>query len=373
MISVFGSKVGEEEIAQVSESIRNQWMGMGPKVKAFEERFRERLGLDHFLMVDSGSNSLYMACVLLGLPAGSEVILPSYTWIFCAHAVLLAGHQPVFADVDLDSNNITAETITPQITKKTAAIMVVHYAGLPVDLEPIQALGFPIVEDAAHAVDSRYRGKPCGGIGDVGIFSFDAIKNLAVGEGGGVTALKAEVMDRARKLRYCGIGKSGFEASTGGKKRWWEYEIADVFIKMNPSDIAAGIGLAQLDKLDANQAYRKRIWDHFQSEFAGVAWITRPLEARQGDRHSYFTYGVRVPQRDEFAQYLLDKGIYTTLRYHPLHLNPIYRQMDLRLPNCERLNEEALCLPLHPRLTDAEVEYVVATVKSFGGRTQGGR
>jgi aminotransferase len=369
MISVFGSKVGEEEIAQVAESIRNQWMGMGPKVKAFEERFRERLGLDHFLMVDSGSNSLYMACVLLGLPPGSEVILPSYTWIFCAHAVLLAGHRPVLCDVDLDTHNVTAGTIVPHITKKTGAIMVVHYAGLPVDLDPIQALDLPIIEDAAHAVDSRYRGRPCGGIGDVGIYSFDAIKNLAVGEGGGVTARRPAVMERARKLRYCGIGKSGFEASTSGKQRWWEYEISAVFIKMNPSDIAAGIGLAQLDKLDAHQAWRKRIWDRYQQEFADLPWLTRPQEARPGDRHSYFTYSVRVGRRDEFAHYLLDKGIYTTLRYHPLHLNPIYGQMDQRLPNCERLNEEALCLPLHPRLTDDDVETIVAAVRSFGART----
>jgi aminotransferase len=370
VISVFGSKVGEEEIAQVAESIHNQWMGMGPKVKAFEERFRQRLGLDHFLLVDSGSNSLYLACVLLNLPPGSEVIVPSYTWIFCAHAVLLAGHRPVLADVDLDSANITVETILPRVGPRTAAIMVVHYAGLPVDLDPIRALGYPIVEDAAHAVDSLYHGRPCGGIGDVGVYSFDAVKNLAMGEGGGVTARDPAVMERARKLRYCGIGKSGFEASSGGKRRWWEYEIADVFIKMNPSDIAAGIGLAQLDKLDAHQAYRKRIWDHYQSEFAGVPWVTRPLEAREGDRHSYFTYGVRVPQRDELAQFLLDQDIYTTLRYHPLHMNPIYGQTDVHLPNCERLNDEALCLPLHPRLTEAEVEHIVAAVKSFGGRVR---
>jgi dTDP-4-amino-4,6-dideoxygalactose transaminase len=369
MISVFGSSVGEEEILQVSESIRNQWMGMGPKVRSFEEQFKARLGLQDFLMVDSGSNSLYMACVLLGLPPGSEIIVPSFTWIFCAHAVLLAGHKPVFCDVELESQNVAAEQIVPHLTPRTGAIMVVHYAGLPVDLDPILALGLPVIEDAAHAVDSRYRGRPCGGIGEVGIYSFDAIKNLAVGEGGGVTALDPGRMARARQLRYCGIGKSGFEASTGGKRRWWEYEIADVFIKMNPSDIAAGIGLAQMAKLDALQARRKEIWDYYQRELGTESWITLPLEARAGDRHSYFSYGVRVPHRDEFAQYLLEKGIYTTLRYHPLHLNPIYGQMDQRLPNCERLNEEALCIPLHPRLTPGEVEYVVATVKSFRSRT----
>jgi dTDP-4-amino-4,6-dideoxygalactose transaminase len=368
MISVFGSKVGEEEIAQVAESIHNQWMGMGPKVQEFEKRFAERLGLKHFLMVDSGSNSLYMACKLLDLPPGSEVIVPSYTWIFCAHAVLLSGQKPVFCDVDLASNNLTVEQIEPCITKKTAAIMVVHYAGLPADLDPIFELGYPVIEDAAHAVDSRYNGKACGSMGAVGIYSFDAIKNLAVGEGGGITTTTPELIDVARMLRYCGIGKSGFEASTHGKQRWWEYNIAGIFIKMTPSDIAAGIGLAQLGKMDGHQAYRKRIWDTYQEAFKEVPWITTPQEAKRGDRHSYFTYCIRVPKRDELAHYLFDQGIYTTVRYHPLHLNPIYGQMQRRLPNCERLNEEALCIPLHPRLTADDIDKVITTIKSFGAR-----
>jgi aminotransferase len=286
--------------------------------------------------------------------------------VFCAHAVLLAGHKPVFCDVDLESQNVTADCIAPHITGKTAAIMVVHYAGLPVDLDPILALGYPVIEDAAHAVDSLYKGQACGGMGEVGIYSFDAIKNLAVGEGGGITTRTQERIERANLLRYCGIGKSGFEASSHGLQRWWEYNIAGVFIKMNPSDIAAGIGLAQLGKLGEHQAYRKRIWDTYQEELGELSWVVGPCEARPGDRHSYFTYGIRVPRRDDLAHYLLAKGIYTTVRYHPLHLNPIYGQTGKRLPNCERLNEEALCIPLHPRLTLDEVDQVLSTIKAFG-------
>lgn len=365
MINVFGSKVGQEEIAQIAESINNQWMGMGPKTKAFEAQMAKRLGKDRFVLVDSGSNGLYMALTLLELPKGSEVIIPSFTWVSCAQVVMLAGCVPVFCDVDLESQNVTAETIKSHITENTSAVMVVHYAGLPVDLDPILELGYPVIEDACHAVDSVYKGRACGTIGDAGVYSFDAVKNLSMGEGGGVVAKDPKRIERASVLRYCGIGKSGFEASTHGKERWWEYNIVEPFIKMNPSDIAAGIGLAQLGKLDELQAYRKKIWDIYQDAFRNVDWIETPQDAKQGDRHSYFTYFIRVPRRDELAKYLFENEIYTTLRYHPLHLNAVYKSKAV-LPNSELLNETGINIPLHPSLTMNDVDKIVDRIKSFG-------
>ena len=192
-----------------------------------------------------------MVISLLDLPKNSEIILPSYTWVSCATAIVLAGHKPIFADVDIDSMNITAEHIKEKITDKTAAIMVVHYAGLPVEMDEILKLGYPVIEDAAHAVDSTYKGQQCGNIGDVGIFSFDAVKNLTVGEGGGVVTKKPELIEKAKVLRYCGIGKSGFESaaeSSNDENRWWEYNIQYTFIKMLPTNLSASIGLAQLKK-----------------------------------------------------------------------------------------------------------------------------
>lgn len=218
MISVFGSKVGKEELEEIRTSIENQWIGIGPKTKSFEENFSERLRLDDFVMLDSGSNSLYLAVKLLDLPAGSEVILPTFTWISCATAVVLNNCKPVFADIDLETQNITADNIAPIITDKTKAIMVVHYAGKPVKLDEIKRFGLPIIEDAAHAVDSKIGEKYCGSIGDVGIYSFDGVKNLAIGEAGGITSGSIEIMKKAKALRYCGIEKSGFEASTTKKK-----------------------------------------------------------------------------------------------------------------------------------------------------------
>lgn len=368
MISVFGSSVGEEEVKRVSACMHSQWMGFGKLVDEFEKKYAEKFGIAELVMVDSGSNALYMAVRLLDLPPGSEIILPSFTWVSCAHAILLCGHKPVFCDVDLRTMNVRREDIEPHLTEKTKAIMVVHYAGLAVDMTAIMALGFPVIEDAAHAVDSTYKGMPCGAIADVGIYSYDAVKNLTVGEGGGLTARDRSRIERARMLRYCGIGKSGFDSavsSAGQKTRWWEYDIHEPFIKMLPTNIAASIGIAQLDRIDALQRRRKEIWEAYQRRFAKVDQIITPAEAPAGDRHSYFTYCIRVPNRDALAHYLLKEGVYTTLRYSPLHLTPLYEQTHVRLPNSERLNEEALSIPIHPRLTDDEVDYIVEKIRNF--------
>ncbi len=362
MINVFGSRVGNAEIEQVTDSIRKQWMGMGPKVKEFEKKMADHLKTSKFLMVDSGSNGLYLGLKLMNLPKDSEVIVPSLTWVSCAQAVLLVGCKPVFADVDINTQNVTVETIKNQITDKTSAIMVVHYGGLPVDMDPIMELGFPVIEDACHAVDSTYKGKALGTIGDVGVYSFDAVQNLAVGEGGGLVSNHEDYMERASYLRYCGIGKSGFEASTHGKDRWWEYNIVEPFIKMCPSDVAGGIGLAQLEKLPENQSKRKRIWEIYQKEFSQVDGIKCPQEAQNGDKHSFFTYFIRINNRDKVAKYLFDKGIYTTLRYHPLHMNGLYASAQ-HLPVCEELNDTGLNIPLHPSLSDNDVDYIVDVIK----------
>lgn len=369
MITVFGSKVGEEEIKNVVSAMEQQWIGFGKMVDNFEDEFKAKFNVPNFIMVDSGSNALYAAVTLLNLPKGSEIIIPSFTWVSCAQAILMAGMKPVFCDVDLDTMNVSAKTVAAKITPRTKAIMAVHYAGLPVDLDPIKEFGLPIIEDAAHAVCSEYKGQHCGTIGKVGIYSFDAVKNLTAGEGGGIATEDEELINRAKMLRYCGIGKSGFDAAIShakGKARWWEYNISEPFIKMLPTNMAAGIAIAQLHKIEELQAIRKKVWDTYQTEFGKLGWITLPAEAPKGSSHSYFTYCIRTPKRDEMAHFLLDNGIYTTLRYHPLHLNPLYEQMDVRLKNCEILNDDCLSIPLHPRLTDDEVSYIIDKIKEFG-------
>jgi aminotransferase len=364
MIGVFGAHTGAEELDALAPSVLDGWMGMGPRVAEFEAAMERHIGAP-MVMVDSGSNALHAAIVALQLPPGSDVVVPALTWVACANAVALAGHRPIFADVDVATQNVTAVHVEQVLTPRTAAVMVVHYAGRPVDMDDVAALGLPVVEDAAHAVDSVLDGRVCGTLGDVGIYSFDAVKNLATPDGGGVTAADPEILERVRHLRYCGIGASGFSRAGGNGARWWEQPAGEIFPRALPNDVSASIGLAQLQRLAANQARRRAIWAHYQGELADLPWLATPVDPGAGQRHSWFTYFLRVldGRRDALARKLLDRGIYTTLRYHPLHLAGTFGAPERALPNCELLAEQGLNIPLHPSLTDAEVEQVVAAVR----------
>ena len=183
IIGVFGSAAGLEEVEQLTPSVLGGWMGMGPRVGEFERRFGERLGAG-FVMLDCASNAQHAAVAALELPPGSEIVVPAMTFVACANAVALTGHQPVFCDVDLETQNVRAEDVERVRTNRTAAVMVVHYAGKPVRLDEFGALDLPIIEDAAHAVDSSLGQAPCGTLGTVGVFSFDSMKNLATPDGG---------------------------------------------------------------------------------------------------------------------------------------------------------------------------------------------
>jgi len=367
-IQVFGSQLDREELAEVSDCISRQWIGMGPKTAALETSLAAHLGVDDVVLLNSGSSSLQMAVHLLGIPpgTGAEIILPSFTWVACASAIVLAGHRPVFCDVDPASMNLDPQSVAAAVGPRTAAIMVVHYAGLPAPMQPLLDFGLPVLEDAAHAIDSRIGERACGTLSELGIFSFDSIKNLAMGEGGAVVARDPERARLARDLRLCGVPSTGYAAARQSE-RWWEQEILAAFPKMTPSDLCAAVGLVQLRKLPQHQERRAAIWDYYQQEFADLDWLVRPLDASPGDRHSHFTYCVRVTngRRDALAHALLERGIYTTLRFHPLHLNPVYGH-QVSLPVTERLAGEALNLPLHPRLSDSDVNRVVDNVRRYG-------
>lgn len=369
MLSLFGSNVGEPELAAVRECMERQWLGIGPKCDEFERRLAARVGAEDFVFLNSGSNALQLALRVMDLPEGAEVIVPTFTWVACANAVKLNRLTPVFCDVDLATCNARPEDVATCITPRTAAVMVVHYGGKPADMDGLASLGLPILEDAAHAIDSTYKGRACGTIGDTGIFSFDAVKNLTTTEGGGVLARDRARLDRARRLRYCGIAKSGFQAAAT-KARWWEVDVTDFFPKMLPTDVNAAVGLAQLERLDGFQATRRALWARYDTQLSEAPWANTWLVPPPGpgpdERHSYFCYLVRLRagSRDALAHFLYERGVYTSLRFHPLHLYPIYG-VSPRLPNAESLSEHGLNLPLHHRMTVADVDRVVALLEEF--------
>jgi len=371
MIQVFGSSVGQEELDEIKSSFDNQWLGAGEKVSKFEKEFAKRCNFNNFVMTDNASNSLYLAIKLLNLKEGTEIILPSFTFVSCAQAIMENKCIPIFCDVDYDTQTVSLETIAPLITKNTGAILVVHYAGKCVDVKELNQLGIPIIEDCAHAVDSGYDGIHCGALGDIGVFSFDGMKNLSVGEGGGIVASSPSFIEKVRRLRYCGIATSGYDASKNkDKKRWWETEVLFHSLRHMPNDISASIGLAQLKKLDKLQEIRKNIWDSYQTELKNMSWLKTPVDPNPyyKEKHSYFTYFIRLVGsgiRDNLARYLLENGIYTTLRYYPIHMMNLFRTSQY-LPITIHLNEQGLNLPLHPRITKNDLDKIIDTIKRFG-------
>jgi dTDP-4-amino-4,6-dideoxygalactose transaminase len=373
MIHAFGSSMGLGEFLRIGDSIANNWTGAGPKVDQFEREFAAFRGLEDFVMVSSGSSALHLAVHLLDLPSQSDVIVPSFTWVACAQAVALCGHRPVFCDVDPSTQNVTVETVKKALTSKTKAVMVVHYAGRPVNIDPILSLGFPVIEDAAHAVVSDFSdGKPCGAKGTVGIFSFDAVKNLACPEGGGLTA-SSILCRKARNLRYCGVEKSGFAAAGNADHRWWEHAVNGVFPKILCNDVCASIALEQLRRLPDLQKRRDRVYDVYMDELlpmAAVGFVKLPHGLSPS--HSRFTFFIRCERRDQLARFLKIRGVYTTLRYSPLHRVPLYGQQDVSLPNTEALADNGLNIPLHPGMTQEDAHWIVNSIYEFYEKRQDG-
>lgn len=287
------------------------------------------------------------------------------TWVSCAQAVLMCGLKPVLSDVNLDSMIVTAENISHVISPRTKAIMVVHYSGLLCDMNPMIDLGLPVIEDDAHATDSYYKGRSCGGIGDIGIYSFDAVKNLTATEVGGITFRAEDMMQSSKNLSYCSIGKSGFDsAESQSSANWWGYNISERFIKMLPTSLHTAVAIEQLKRLDKLQARRKEVWDFYDNTFKNLSQVIPPKRANLGDIHGSFTC-IQCKDRDGLAEYLLSCEIYKTVKYHPLHLNALYDQMNHALPNAEVLNKTALSLPLHPRPTDSDVIKTCETLIDF--------
>ena len=374
MLRVFGSDTGERELTEVKRVLDSEWLGYGPASKEFERRFSERIGQD-FILVNSCSNALYLAVKLLNLPKGAQVILPTWTHAACANAIILNGLEPVFCDIDPETLNATPETIQACTSKDTAAVMVVDYGGYPVNINGITRLGFPVIEDAACAVDSKYdRGQYCGTIADIGCYSFDSMKNLTMGEGGGLTSANKHIMERARYLRYSGFAESGLDRA-GRTARWWDVEMREPSLRFLPSDVNAGIGLAQLSRLPQMQNKRRILAGVYNNELPWPDHVALPPSHMF---HSWFTYPIQVDAeiRDDLAHFLLDQGIYTTMRYPPLHLMPAYGTAlghsgqavgvaYKSLPVAERMANEVLNLPLHPGMSTDDAASVASAVWEF--------
>jgi aminotransferase len=373
MINVFQPELREEELAAVRRVFESNWVGKGKMTEQFEAGFAAYLGVERALLRSTTccTEGMFQAMALLGVGAGDEVILPTVSFVGAANAVAACGARPVFCDVDPRTLNATAATIEAKLTTRTKAVLLLHYGGLPCDMDEVCGLlrrrGVALVEDSACSVASRYRGRACGTLGDVGTWSFDAMKILVTGDGGMMYCRDADLARRAEELMYLGlVTKSGLSSAVD--KRWWEFEISCFGRRAIMNDVASAIGVEQLRKLPSFIARRKCVRDFYDRELARFGWLRLPPPTPPHAESSEYFYWVqtRPEVRDRLALHLRERGVYTTFRYYPLHLVKLYGSTDA-LPGAEEAARTTLCLPIHQSLSPDDLARIVEGVAAFHG------
>jgi perosamine synthetase len=369
LIQVFKPDIGDDEIAAVIEVLRSGWLGLGPRTAEFEKQFAAYVSSRTAVGLNSGTSALDLALRLLHVTRGHEVIVPAFTFVSTAHAVAYNLATPVFADVDPDTLNISLDDVAAKITSRTRAILPVHYGGRPVDIDALRAIadGIPIVEDCAHACGSSLRGRKAGSLGEFGCFSFHAVKNLAMGDGGALTLDDPELAARAKRLRWLGIDKGTWDRTKGDRSYWWEYSVDEIGLKCHMNDITAAIGLVQLARLDAMNARRAEIARLYTAAFAGVPEVETPPPDGAGSYSSWHIYCIKCRRRDDLGAWLRERGVSTGVHYRPIHTYRCYGSQP-PLETAERVFPSVLSLPMYPGLTDDDVDQVVTGITSFYDR-----
>jgi dTDP-4-amino-4,6-dideoxygalactose transaminase len=356
--------ISEAEVEAVAETLRSGWLTTGPRTAELEARMREYLEAKHVLAVSSCTAALHLSLVALGVGPGDEVITTSLTWPATANVIVHCGATPVFADVRPDTLNIDPERVRALVGERTRAIVPVDLYGQPADLDPLAELGLPLVEDAAHAAESRYRGRKIGSIADLTCFSLYATKNIAAGEGGLVSTNRDDLADALDDLRVMRRGHGS------------RYDIAVPGYKANLSDVLASIALVQLDKVEEHAAIRRRqaaMYDEGLADLEGV----EPVARDERDLHANHLYVVRVTfaDRDEVQRALTDENIGTSIHFLPVHMLSAYRDRlaphQPPLPVSERAGREVLSLPLSPAHSDDDIRDSVAAFRRVHARLSG--
>jgi len=365
--------LGREEEQAVLKVLRSRWLSTGSVTERFEKAFSEYLGEGYAIAVSNGTGALHLAMACLGLGEGDEVILPSLTFVATANVVLYVGAKPVFADVTGPEDlTLSPHRVQEKITRKTRAILVMHYGGYPCNMKSIMKLakqyGLYVIEDAAHAPGAKYRGQRCGLIGDLGCFSFFANKNLVAGEGGMVVTRNRDWAERVRMMRSHGMEALSWDKYRGHLS---SYDIKRLGYNYRITEIQSALGLTQLKKLDRSNAIRKKLVEVYWEALQGVGGISIPFSQAEGDP-SYHLAPILVRSRldrDRLMEELRKLRVQTSIHYPPIHLFSLYRkQFGYKrgmLPETEKLSERELTLPLHPRMGVEDVKWISKKVKEI--------
>ncbi|MEP7311278.1 MAG: DegT/DnrJ/EryC1/StrS aminotransferase family protein [Pseudomonadota bacterium] len=357
--------IDEATIAAVAQVLRSGWLASGPKVLELEAALSMYLAGREVRTLTSGTAALETALAVAGIGPGDEIITSSMSWCATANVVLRFGARPIFVDVDLDTRNLDLEQVEARIGPRTRAILPVHFAGLPVDMDRLYGIarqyGLRVIEDAAHAIGSAWRGARIGSFGDLICFSFHPNKNMTTGEGGAITTGSAEEAGAIERFRFNGVERKPPD----------DLDVVHPGIKANLSDIAAQIGLGQLARLEEFNARRRDLVAHYFGR-----WIDRcplRLPARGDAGHSWHLFAPLLPleelriSRAQFIRRMQDRGVGVGVHYPAIHLLTAYRQLgwtEGQLPNTEKIGRETITLPLFPAMQNSDVDRVVDAVEA---------
>jgi len=367
--------LGEEELAAVKSVFESGWITTGPKNAELEEAFCQLTGNQHAIAVSSATAGMHVTLLALGIQPGDEVITPSLTWVSTINIITLLGATPVMIDIDRDTLMVTPELIEAAITPRTRAIIPVHYAGAPADIDAIRAIGerhgIPVIEDAAHAAGCYYKEKHVGQQGTA-IFSFHAIKNMTCAEGGLIVTDDAALADRMRSLKFHGLGVDAYDRHTHGRKP--QAEVIMPGFKYNLQDISAAIALVQLKKLPAINQRRAAIAQRYLTELANTPFL--PLaQPEWSHQHAWHLFIIRVDEaqcgisRDALMETLKAQDIGTGLHFRAAHTHKYYRERypQLSLPHTEWNSDRICSIPLFPDMRDEDVTRVISALRQIAG------
>lgn len=379
---IFGAPdIGQAEIDEVVDCLRNGWLGTGPKVARFERDFARHKGIDseHVAAVNSCTAALHISMIAAEISPGDEVITTAMTFCATVNAIIHAGATPILADIDPVTMNIDPAEVARRITPNTRAIVPVHFAGRPCDMDAITAIAranrLAVIEDCAHAVESEYRGRKVGSFGNFGCFSFYVTKNVVAGEGGMVVARNEDDIARIKMLALHGMSKDAWHRF--GDSGYKHYQVVECGFKYNMMDIQAAIGIHQLARVEANWLRREKIWQAYQTAFRELP-VTCPAEAEPGTRHAYHLYTLLIDgtqcgiSRDDFLNAMTEHGIGVGVHYIALPEHPYYQQrygwQPTDYPNACRIGQQTVSLPLSPRLSDGDVWRIIDAVTTCLGK-----
>jgi len=367
MIPVSRPSTDIEEFQEIKKVLKTAWLGLGSVVFEFEKKLEDYIGKGHVIAVNTGTSALHIALDSAGIGAGHEVIVPSLTFCATIEAITATGATPVFCEIEPDTLNIDIDDAEKRITNKTKAIMPVHYCGNPCDMDRLIKIGrkrdILVIEDAAHAFGSNYKGRKIGSFGDITCFSFDPIKNITCGEGGAVVVHDENLADIIRKKRNLGIDREAWSRYKG--KKSWYYEVSVQGYRYHMSNINAAIGLVQLKKVDRFIKRKREIVRRYNEAFSDIKAIS--LLRWNLNEVAPFSYMMRITngKRDDLIEYLNEHGIGSGVHYIPNHLQPLFKPYSTALPVTEKIWQEIITLPLFYDMTDDDVEKVIRKVGIF--------